>query len=145
MDLPLLVTPGSLTQLHVDLAAASLRVGRIAGQVVEVADMTGWRGGAEHAFATAARTAGAQCDLLARRLRADAVRVDRLAEDLIDELRVLQHLEDEIVDAVEDLARKAFEDPSGDAAAVYERVRRMLPDHLSPLWHGFASTIGHLL
>lgn len=145
IDIPLLVSPHSLTRLHDDLAAASRTVARIGGQAEQVAALGGWRGAAEHAFATAARTAGAQCDALAHRLNADAVRVDRLAEELVDEFRELQHLEDELVDAVHELARRVADDTTGEAAAAYARVRHLLPEHLSPHWRSLASTIGHLL
>ena len=90
MHIPLLVSPGSLGRLHDDLADAATTVGRIAGQAEALAALGGWRGGAEHAFASAARTAGARCDAVSRRLQADAVRVDRLAEQLADEFRVLR-------------------------------------------------------
>ncbi|BEP15130.1 hypothetical protein acdb102_34410 [Acidothermaceae bacterium B102] len=145
IDIPLLVSPSSLSRLHDDLAAAALRVGRIAGQVEQVAAQGGWRGGAERAFATAARTAGAQCDVLARRLSADAARVDQLAEELIDELHELQCMEDELLDAVHELARRVLADTTGQAAAAYERARHLLPAHLSPHWRAVASTIRGLL
>jgi hypothetical protein len=145
LHLPLLVSPTGLTRLHDDLAGAAQTVGRIAGQAEALATLDGWRGGAEHAFAAAARTAGARCDAVSRRLRADAVRVDRLAEELADELRALQHLEDELVATVHELARRALEDATGEATAAYESVRHLVPSHLSPHLRTVASTIRHLL
>lgn len=145
MHVPLLVSPDSLTWLHDDLTNAAQTVSRIAGQAETLTALGGWRGGAEHAFASAARTAGAHCDAVSRRLRADAVRVDRLAEELADEFRVLQRLEDELVAAVHELARRAVEDTTGEATAAYEQVRHLLPTQLSPHLRTVASTIRHLL
>jgi hypothetical protein len=145
MDIPLLVSPHSLTSLSDDLRAAARRVAQVGDRAAQVAALNGWRGGAEHAFASAARTAGAQCATLSRRLGADAVRVDRLADELVAELAVIGRLEDELVAAVHELARRAADDATGEAAAVYARVRHLLPDHLSPRWRDVGATLGHLL
>jgi hypothetical protein len=145
MHLSLLVSPGSLSRLHDDLTSAATTVGRIASHTEALAGASGWHGAAEHVFAAKARSAGAQCEAVSRRLQADAARVDRLAEELVDEFRVLQQLEDQLVGLVHELARRALEDTTGEATEVYERVRHLLPAHLSPHWRSVASTIGHLL
>ncbi len=145
MDIPLLVSPDSLTGLRDELAAASRTMGQIAAHAEQAARQGGWSGPAEQLFAAAARTTGARCDALARRLGADAARVDRLADELTHELAAIQRLEDALVDAVRDLGRRAAQDVTGDAAAAYEKVRHLLPDHLSPRWRTVASSIGDLL
>ena len=145
MENPLLASPAGLTSLSDDLRAAARRVAQVGDRAAQVAALGGWQGGAEHAFATAARTAGAQCDALSRRLGMDAARVARLAEELSDELDYLDRLEVRAEEEMEEYARRLRGDVLEGARETYERIRRLLPVHRSPLWRDLASPLRGLL
>ena len=145
MEIPLLASPAGLSSLSDDLRAAARRVAQVGDRAAEVAALGGWQGGAEHAFATAARTTGAQCDLLARRLGTDAARVARLAEELSDELDYLDRLEERAEEQMEEFARRLKGDVLDEARETYDRIRRLLPVHRSPLWRDLASPLRDLL
>jgi hypothetical protein len=141
MDLPLLVSPDSLSRLHDNLADASRQVGRIAGHAELLATDGDWQGAAHDAFASAARTAGAQCLVVSRRLAVDAARVEELETELLLRLAELYRLERDVLGALHRLATAVSDEVTGDARALLDGVGRHLPGRGSPHWHDVASTL----
>ena len=142
MDLPLMVSPANLARLRDELTGASRRIGHVSGQAGQQAIPGPWQGGAQHAFASASRTVGAQCLELSERLAAIAARVERLEEQLAEELAVLDHIEHGVLGALHRLAAAAVTDATGEARRIYDRVSQRLPMRGSPHWHELAHLIG---
>jgi uncharacterized protein YukE len=143
MDLPLLVSPDKLRQLHDELAASASQLGRIADQTERLGAAQGWEGSAQRGFLGATQATGARCRELSRRLASDAARVERLEEQLAAELAVLYRLEQEVLGALHRLAARAIDDISGEARSLLDQVRARLPGSGSPGWRNVASSLVH--
>lgn len=139
----LLVSPDRLARLRDQLTATAGQLAAVAERVEQLGRGQGWRGDAQQAFDGATSRLGGQCAELARRVRADADRVERCRGQLADELAVLRRLEHEVLGTLHRLAGRFADDVTGRVRQVYDDVVRRLPTPGSPDWRPLASRLAN--
>jgi uncharacterized protein YukE len=137
----LFVTPDRLARLHDQLTGCAGQLAAVAERVDQLGREPGWQGDAQRAFAAQALRVGGHCAELARRVRADAGKVERCAEQLAEELAVLRRLEHEVLGTLHRLAGRLLDDVTGHVRQVYDDVVRRLPSPGSPDWRPLAADL----
>ena len=118
----LFVSPDRLARLRDQLTSSAGQLASLADRVEQLGRADGWHGEAQQAFAAAADRTGRQCAELARRVRADAVRVERCRGQLADELAVLRRLEHHVFSTLHRLAGRLADDVTGRVHQVYDET-----------------------
>jgi uncharacterized protein YukE len=137
----LLVSPDRMFRLRDQLTGCAGQLAAVAERVGQLGGDPGWQGDAQRAFARQGLRVGDECTELARRLRADAARVEHCGEQLAEELAVLRRLEHEVLATLHHLAGRLVSDVTGHVRQVYDDVVRRLPSPGSPDWRPLAARL----